>query len=68
MGHLGEFIAARVFTVLAREWASVGRDHAGLILIWSLTNAQHKAIVDGVQRRLSERPEQAEWVNLALTV
>lgn len=56
------------FDVLAREWASVEREHAGLVLVWSLGNDRCAEIVDGVGLHLRRRPRQEDWLSLVLTL
>ena len=56
------------FDLLAREWASTGREHAGLVIVWSLRNSQFSEIVDGVHRLTEARPRQRDWKNLVLTL
>jgi len=59
---------ARHFHPLARDWADIGRTHAGILLLWSLRTHQHEAIVDAVEAVLRERPAQDAWNDLALAV
>lgn len=56
------------FDLLARECASTRRQHAGLIIVWSLRNSQFEEIVDGVRLLTAARPRQSGWKNLVLTV
>lgn len=56
------------FDLLAREWASTGREHPGLVIVWSLRNSQFREIVDGVQRLSTGRPRPRDWKNLVLTL
>ena len=56
------------FDLLAREWASTGREHAGLVIVWSLRNSQFSEIVDGVQALTAARPLAKDWKNLVLTL
>lgn len=56
------------FAVLAREWASTKREHAGLVIVWSLRNSQTREIVDGVRLLTDARPRQRDWKNLVLTL
>ena len=57
---------SRDFAPLAREWAEASREHAGLILIWTLDHSQFAAIVTGVERYLARWPEQAQWRDLVV--
>lgn len=54
------------FAPLAREWASLGREHAGIILIWSLDHDEFSAIVDGIEQQLAGYPAQEAWRNLVV--
>lgn len=54
------------FAPLAREWASLAREHAGIILIWSLDHDEFSASVDGIERRLALYPTQDEWRDLVI--
>lgn len=56
------------FDLLAREWASLGREHSGLVIVWSLRNSQFREIVDGLQLLSTGRPRQRDWKNLVLTL
>ncbi len=59
---------SRDFDPLAREWASADRRHVGLVLIWTLHSGQFAEIVRGVERLLSDNPDQNTWINLVLTL
>ena len=56
------------FDLLAREWASTGREHAGLVIVWSLRNSHFGEIVDGVHALATARPRAKDWKNLVLTL
>ena len=56
------------FDLLAREWASTGREHSGLVIVWSLRNSEVREIVDGVQALTTARPHAEDWKNLVLTL
>ncbi|MGH3105494.1 MAG: DUF5615 family PIN-like protein [Gaiellaceae bacterium] len=57
---------AKHFAPLAREWASLSREHAGIILIWSLDHGEFAAIVSGVERQLATYPTQEAWRDLVV--
>jgi predicted nuclease of predicted toxin-antitoxin system len=59
---------ARDFAPILREWAEAGRHHAGCILIWTLGHHEFGAIISGVTRLLRDRPEPAEWRDLAVAL
>lgn len=52
---------SRDFAPICRIWAEAGRDHAGVILIWSLSHRQYGEIIRGVERWLDEIPNAATW-------
>jgi hypothetical protein len=57
---------SRDFAPLAREWAELGRPHAGVILVWSCDHSEFAAIVSGVERYLSIYPTQDDWAGLVV--
>lgn len=52
---------SRDFAPICRTWAEAGREHAGVILIWTLSARQSGEIVDGVDALLEELPLADEW-------
>lgn len=56
------------FSLLAREWASLKREHAGLVIVWSLRNGEFHEIAHGVRLLTEARPRQRDWENLVLTL
>jgi hypothetical protein len=59
---------AKHFDPLARDWSELGRDHAGIVLIWTLRTHEHESIVAGVADLLEGTPSEADWRNLVLAV
>jgi predicted nuclease of predicted toxin-antitoxin system len=59
---------SRDFAPLLREWSEAGRHHAGCILIWTLDHHQFGAIINGVGRPLIDRPDHAQWRDLAVAL
>lgn len=59
---------ARDFAPLLREWGQANLHHAGCILIWSLAHNEFGAITSGVAKLLEDRPDPAEWRDLALAL
>lgn len=59
---------SRDFAPLLREWAELGRHHAGCILIWTLAHNQFAEIVRSVGRLLDERPDPTDWQDLAVAI
>jgi predicted nuclease of predicted toxin-antitoxin system len=56
------------FDRLAREWASAQREHAGMVIVWSLRNDQFKEIVEGLRLLVESRPRQRDWKNHVFTL
>jgi predicted nuclease of predicted toxin-antitoxin system len=54
------------FAALAREWAAAGRSHAGLALIVGVDTSELGSILRLLRGGLAERPQQEDWVDLAL--
>ena len=59
---------SRDFGPLAREWAELGRPHAGLVLVWSFDHSEFSSIVAGVERYLAVFPRQEQWRDLVVAV
>jgi hypothetical protein len=59
---------ARHFDPIARDWADVGRTHAGILLLWTLRTHEHATIVDAVAQLLSERPDESAWRDVVLAI
>lgn len=59
---------SRDFAPLARRWAEAGREHAGLILVWSFTHRQFGQIVAGSQQWLEEVPDAQAWRGIVVGV
>lgn len=57
---------SRDFGPLAREWAELGRVHAGLILIWSFDHSQFVEIVGGIQGYPAAYPRPEDWQGLVV--
>ena len=58
----------RDFEPLAREWAESSRQHAGLILIWTLRSNQFGAIASAIDDVLERYPRQRQWRDLVVAV
>jgi Domain of unknown function (DUF5615) len=59
---------SRDFAPLLREWAETDRHHAGCILIWTLGHHEFGAIIKGVARLLTDRPDAEQWRGLAIAL
>jgi predicted nuclease of predicted toxin-antitoxin system len=59
---------SRDFTPLCRTWAEAGREHAGVILIWTLSHRQFSEIVAAVQRWLTEIPNADDWRGVVVSI
>ena len=52
---------SRDFAPICRLWAEAGREHAGVILVWTLSSRQYGEILRGVDRWLAEIPTARGW-------
>jgi hypothetical protein len=59
---------SRDFAPICRMWAEAGREHAGVILIWTFTHRQFAEIVDGIERWLFDYPDPASWRGLVVAI
>ena len=59
---------SRDFAPLTRQWAEAGREHAGVILVWSLTHRQFSEIVGSVDHLLARYPNPRSWRNLVVGI
>jgi predicted nuclease of predicted toxin-antitoxin system len=59
---------SRDFAPICRAWAEAGRDHTGLILIWTLSHRQFVEIAKGVERWLDEIAVQEAWRGIVVSI
>jgi predicted nuclease of predicted toxin-antitoxin system len=59
---------SRDFAPIARQWAEAGREHAGIILIWTLSHRQFGEIVAGVERWAADIPSEEAWRGLVVSL
>jgi uncharacterized protein DUF5615 len=59
---------SRDFASLCRSWAEAGREHAGVILIWTLSHHEFSEIVTAVDRWQTEVPRAEDWRGLVVSV
>lgn len=59
---------SRDFAPICRAWAEAGRDHAGVILIWTLSHRQYGDIIGGVERWLDELPTADVWRGIVVSL
>jgi len=59
---------SRDFAPICRAWAEAGREHAGVVLVWTLSHRQHGEIVRGVERRLAAIPDAAAWRGIVVAI
>lgn len=59
---------SRDFAPLCRLWAEAGREHAGVILVWSLSQRQYGEIIAGSERWLVEIPDDAAWRGVVASI
>jgi predicted nuclease of predicted toxin-antitoxin system len=57
---------SRDFAPLARQWAEAGRQHAGIILIWTLDHSQFAEILAGLEHQLQQRPTREQWRDITI--
>lgn len=56
------------FPAIAREWATGGRSHAGVILIYRIDHREFGLIVRGIERALAMYPDPESWIDLTASV
>jgi predicted nuclease of predicted toxin-antitoxin system len=56
------------FPEILREWASGGRSHAGIILVYGIAHSEFGLIMSGIERSLELRPRQEDWVDFPAVV
>lgn len=59
---------SRDFAPICRLWAEAGREHVGVILIWSLTTRQFGEIVDGVSEWLGRLASDEAWLGTVVAI
>jgi predicted nuclease of predicted toxin-antitoxin system len=59
---------SRDFAPICRSWAGTGRDHAGVILIWTLSHRQYGEIIRAVERRLEDLPDARAWRGVVIGI
>jgi predicted nuclease of predicted toxin-antitoxin system len=59
---------SRDFAPLCRTWAEAGRDHAGVVLVWTLSHRQHGEILRGVERWLDAIPDASGWRGIVVAI
>jgi hypothetical protein len=55
---------SRDFAPICRHWPEAARPHAGVILIWTLSQRQY----DGIERRLREMPAADAWQGVVVAI
>jgi hypothetical protein len=51
------------FPAILRDWASAGRAHAGVVLVYGIAHNEFDLLVRGIRRWLELRPAQDEWAD-----
>jgi predicted nuclease of predicted toxin-antitoxin system len=59
---------SRDFAPLCRTWAEAGREHTGVILIWTFSHHQFADIVAAVDRWSTEIPQAKGWRGLVVSI
>lgn len=49
------------FPAILRDWAQAGRSHAGIILVYGISQREFDLLVRGIQALLQRRPNQDDW-------
>jgi predicted nuclease of predicted toxin-antitoxin system len=49
------------FPAVLRDWAQAGRSHAGIILVYGISQHEFDLLVPGIQVWLQRRPNQDDW-------
>jgi predicted nuclease of predicted toxin-antitoxin system len=60
--------SSRDFAPLCRTWAEAGREHAGVILVWTLSHRQFTEIVAAVDHWNTEVPHAKNWRGLVVSI
>jgi len=56
------------FPHIPREWASSGRTHAGVILVYGIGHNEFDLVVRGIERWLDVYHDQSDWTDLPAVV
>jgi predicted nuclease of predicted toxin-antitoxin system len=58
----------RDFPAILREWAAMGRSHAGAILVYGIDHREFNLIARGIERCFELHLEPTSWTDLAVVV
>jgi predicted nuclease of predicted toxin-antitoxin system len=58
----------RDFPEILRDWASAGRSHTGVILVYGIDHSQFQLIVRGIERWLELYEKPASWIDLSVVL
>jgi Domain of unknown function (DUF5615) len=56
------------FPEILRDWATAGRSHAGVILVYGIDHSGFSLIRRGIERWLELRPRQEDWLDFSAVV
>lgn len=56
------------FAPILRRWAEGARSHAGCVLLWSVDHHEHARIAKELERLFGERPRQAAWRDISISI
>lgn len=56
------------FSVIARRWREAGREHAGCAIVVGIDHGEFGAILTAIERVLSTRRKQDDWVDHTLFI
>lgn len=51
------------FPTILRDWAQASRSHAGVILVYGISQHEFDLVVRGIHAWLQRRPNQDDWQN-----
>jgi predicted nuclease of predicted toxin-antitoxin system len=59
---------SRDFAPITRSWAEAGREHAGVILIWTLTHRQYAEIIRAIETWIEQMPDASSWRGIVVAI
>jgi predicted nuclease of predicted toxin-antitoxin system len=59
---------SRDFAPICRSWAEAGRDHAGVVLVWTLSHRQYGEIISGIEHWIEQMPDASSWRGIVVAI
>jgi predicted nuclease of predicted toxin-antitoxin system len=56
------------FPEILRDWATAGRSHAGVILVYGIDHSEFALVRRGIERWVDLRPKQEDWLDFSAVV